>query len=401
MNTLPYRTPADYLARAKRLQREGSPYAHRAMQAAALAYATAYAAEQRNSALVAKGLSGLRQMSLSDAASDDLDSMLRSLGANAQVQQYMSIIRPIVDVANGVIAVIAMQAGGDQKVMAALGWMRFLTGSSSAPPGMSDGDIRSLADFVRATAFLSDPEAVNTILSVAQGAGGFLDSLTGGDAGAQLVPVVTAVVGFFRLFRERLASNTRIQALVAGQPQTTIPREAPNCATLVCPGTQQKRVSPVDGTCECYDVTAAQRAASTPYSIAFQNYRLAVTARKLVEGVLLLPPGRATAGAQAIDCASSCGLLWASTEMRRVNGSIPAIPGTPAPAGPLRYFDARTAPQGCNCTGVRLALPGGPVFTDTDPGDPNTPPPPVSNTGAGVKVAGGVGAAALLWFLFR
>lgn len=394
-STLPFRTPAEYLAAAKRLQREGSKDAPQMMRAAALAYATAHAADRGDTAKVQMGLAGLRAMALGDAASD-LDTTLRNLRANPQVRQYVGLIAALSELANGVIAIVVQMTGNatDPGVAQALGWMRFITGASATPPGLSEGDIRSLADFVRATAFLDNADIVDGIMGAVRGVGAALDYATRSTTSSQVIQVVSAVVGFFRLFRSRLAENTRIRALLDAAPPgsaTTTPVDPTNCMTLTCPPGQVKAVRSGPGSpCECGPPTAISEAAR-----ALQNYRTAVASRKLVEGILVLPEGRLTAGARRSNCTSSCTLLWASTELKRITGSIPAIPGTPAQSNPIRYFDSRTAPSDCRCTGMTLTLPGGPVFTGEDSGGA------ASGGISPIAIAGGAAAVGLLFYLFR
>jgi hypothetical protein len=385
---LRHKTPDGYLREAYRLRDSGDPAATQAMYRATLAVAAARAAKRGDMRQAAQGMMALRGLESTPGTTNDLDTMLRDLGTSSQVRQYVTVIQSMADLANGVVAIIAQMTGNatDPGVVAALGWMRFVTGSQATPPGMGEAEVRGLARFVRDTAFMDNPDVIEGIMAAVRGVGGLIDYFTRSSTASDAIQVVNAVVGFFRLFRSRLASSPRIQAILAepgAPPPNTQPIDPTNCMTLTCPPGQVKGIRTQGGPCECMPPPSI-----SPAVWATQNYRIAVAARKLVEGILVLPEGRLTAGARRANCSSACTLLWASTEVKRELGSIPAITGTPAQPAPMRYFDARTAPRDCNCAGMRLNLPGGPVFTG----------PSDSGGGSGMLIVGAavVGAFLLL-----
>jgi hypothetical protein len=420
-SSLPYRTPAEYLARAKRLQRDGSPDAQRAMRAAALAYATAHAAERGDQALAARGLAGLRAIALSDAAggTGDLDSVLRGLRANPQVRQYVSLVSGLVELANGIIAIIVQMTGNasDPGVAQALGWMRFITGSSATPPGLSDSDIRGLASFVQSTAFLDNADVVEGIAAAARGVGGLIDYFTRSNTASQAIQVVMAVVSFFRLFRSKLSENVRIRAILDAAPAGNAQSEpVERCfATLNCPGTGQLRRVTADGSgCECYTPTVAERQ-QTPAQLAArarQQWQAAMAGRYMIEeglrrrlttplnlGLVVIPTFER---AQRLNCQFSCTLRFAENQLltaQRAAGQTPMIPAytTIAPSSTVArgWIDASTAPSSCDCRNMTLLLPGGPVFpSDMDTGGGG------SASTAAVAV-GGAAAVGLLFYFFR
>lgn len=214
---LPYRTPGAYLSAANDLP--AGPARERAMRSAALAFATAAAAERGDMRLVRSGLRGLGMLGTAPGTqtASQLDASLRSMAGDglaaalrlARVPEttiaLIGTVRGIIDAAAGVLNTVATFIP-DQGAKKVLRWFGFiLTGRN--PPGLSEDDVRTLADLCQATDFLSDIDDQTSFVSSISSVAG----LAGPDARQKAADFVSLFVAFFNVFRSRLCSSDRIQ----------------------------------------------------------------------------------------------------------------------------------------------------------------------------------------------
>lgn len=231
--SLPYRTPGEYLEAAKAMP--AGPARERAMRSAALAFATAAAAERGDMRLVRSGLRGLGMLgtvpgtqtaaqldsSMRSISGDGLPAALRAAGVPEPTIALIGTVRSILDAVAGALEGISVFIP-DQGAKKVLRWFAFaLTGRN--PPGLSESDVRTLADLCQATEFLSDVDdqaAFSRSISSVFG-------VFGADAQQKAADFVTLFVAFFNVFRSRLCSSDRIQTELRNRGQGSAPPPAP------------------------------------------------------------------------------------------------------------------------------------------------------------------------------
>ena len=381
---LPYRTPGAYLSAAKALP--AGPARERAMRSAALAFATAAAAERGDMRLVRSGMRGLGMLGVaagantaleneakSLAAPGSLEAALRAANVPAETIATISMVRGILDTAGDAVSLL-IQAISDPGVKTALRWFVFvLTGRN--PPGMSDDDVRVLADFCQGSAFLDNRDDV---AGITDSIGRVLGRFIGGDTAKKATEFISAFLAFVAVFRSRLCSSTRIAEAIARRTSSssTPPQEA---------AAQEEAIRIAQA------ARAAARTAPTPQQLAVNNLRQALLARATYENlgpsITSVPWGRGTRYSRAqFDCFTSSLLLTASQAYAAL------FPGTSLPGiGRFRI----TAPEG---------------YINTPP-SASCPPPGSGGGGGGGGASsggggGGVAAAAagaglIAWLFFR
>lgn len=386
---LAYRTPAEYLAAAKR---SGNV---RDWRAAALAFATAEAAQRGDKRLAAQGLAGLK--SLTGALGDvpvtlDREQIQAKFAQLAQQQAAANAetIRAASAIAGLVIT--ALQAAGsaitDLQARATyatvLQVIQFAIASAAGTPAtmpvLSTDAVLGLVSFcgVWGTA---RPIVASAISSAA---GGVALRDRSAAAAIQTLGNIVLNVG------DGLCNDPQVRAAAAAS-QVAAPG---NCQTLACPAGQVPRARADGSGCDCGPPTDV-----SPLALARRNWIAAMSARKLVEGALRIP-GPLQARAAQINCASSCTLYYWEQRLiaAKVAAGQPATTDehvtsggrTPPSATPRRYIDSASAPSGCNCIGVTLLVRDTPGQTYDQPDDGG------GGGGGGIAVVGGV---ALLAFL--
>ena len=404
-NVIQFRTPAQFLRHAKRLgPPDSSPRARRAWAAAALAYATAQAAERGDRGMVARGLEGLRGLGLpsSDAPGtaprageppvmERAQIQEKFLGlATAQANANVEVLRTVGTVVSTAIGALSLAGGAINDPNAKATYLAVLStiqyavnlatgGSTAGAPQFSPAAIQGIGSFcgVWSVARIAVVAAIDLANETAI-------SDRNRTAAIQTIGRIVMSVG------DGICNDPQLQAGFQVPPA----REPGNCATLACERGFVKQLNADGSACECVAVTPAAPQTLSPVALALYNYRVASARRRLFEA-LNGYAGTATPRAlsEAQNRAHFCTLKWAATGVQRVTGSIPTNPGDAAAgittAGSLRgYYDDRTAPQNLECRGVTLM--------STPFGRPTEDAPPSSGGGSTMLIIGGglaIGAA--------
>ena len=383
---LPYRTPGAYLSAAKALP--AGPARERAMRSAALAFATAAAAERGDMRLVRSGMRGLGMLGVaggddSPATKAQVESNLTSLRGDANLiaamraagvpEDTIRVVAVVREVINGVVGGVDLVVNfiPDEGAKMALRWVAFLL-TARNPPGISDNDVRVLADICQGSAFLDNQATVDrTTLELADAIG----SLFGAEAAKKAHDVVSVIIAFLKVFRARLCASRLIVAELNR-------RRGPGDAAIT---EEAMRVA--------QEASARATAVPTPQELVRRTFRTALfnrwTFENLGPSITTIPWGGRRLTRGEFDCLTSRELLAASQAF------VSTFPGTPlTPLGRVRI----TVPQG---------------YVNTPPSASCPPPGSGGGGGGGGGGAssgggggGGVAAAAagaglIAWLFFR
>lgn len=393
---LAYKTPAEYARHARRLAAQGSPKAPRAAKAAMLAYGVARAKQLGRTDLVAQGLHGLRALSDPPVTldRDAIQAKFRDL-----VERQVAANREVLRTASAIVGLVMvpLQAAGQAignlsdraTYMTVLQVIDFAvasaSGSTSASlPTMGTDAITGLVTFCGVW-----NGGVKTLVQTGVNAAARAYEIRDRSGAAAISTLGGIVVGIL----DGLCADPQIRSAQAAS-QAAMPGD---CMTLVCPSGQVPRAR-TDGTgCDCGAPTDI-----SPLAAARRSWTAAMTARKLVEGVLTLPSSSPTlrANAEAINCRSSCTLFyWEQRYLAaKVAAGQPAVlethVRTPTSSTPRRFIDSRTNPR-CDCLGIELTVRDNPgdVYDGEGGGGGG------GGGGAGVAVAGAAAVAALFFFM--
>lgn len=395
MSALAFRTPEQYLQHAKKLRAKGDPRAHRAMQAAAFAYATADAAKAGRMDLARQGLAGLRAMSggLADPAPtlsrEQIQSKFAAL-AQRQATANMATLRTAGAVVS--LVMVPLQAAGNaisdtkdralySTVLQVINFaIASATGGMATMPVLSADAIAGIGSFCTTWNGLVRGIATQGISALAT-----TTALRDRSAASAIQTIGNVVVGV----ADGLCNDPQIVAAM-----TPPPAGAGNCPTLTCTaGPNGAAVPNADGTgCECRYTTAPN-----PLRDAETAWRRAIATRVFSE-VAMVNPSPSTTLAQNVkrnaldrNCASACTLEHAEREYLAAlvtAGRDPILPalGTAAPSSraPRKYINAATRPANCQCS-AGFAVSGG-----SDSGG-----------GGATLLVGAAAAAGALWYFLR
>jgi hypothetical protein len=319
---------------------------------------------------------------------DRLVAALRAAGVPEATISQVAVARTVIDGAASVLGLLTT-AVSDEGTKTALRWFRFLlTGSN--PPGMSDNDVRVLADICQGTNFFENDD---NVIDITTAVAGGIRAFFGADAAQKATDLITVLIAFLRVFRSRLCASTRIvrelQSRTAGSADdAAITAEANRVANAA---------------------VAAARAAPTPQSIATMNVRRALVARATAESlgptITSIPWGSRRYTRAEFDCLTSNMLSVASQAF------VSMLPGTPLPVmGRFRIPSPRgyiNTPPAASCQASSGPLPG---LLPADGGGGGggggasssefTPPTGGGGGGggAGIAIAGAGLLAALMFF---
>ena len=317
---------------------------------------------------------------------DQLVAALRAANVPASTISQVAVARTVIEGAASVIGLLTT-AVSDEGTKTALRWFRFLlTGSN--PPGMSDNDVRVLADLCQGTNFFENEDNVTDITTAIAGG---IRAFFGADAAQKATELITVLIAFLRVFRSRLCASTRIvrelQSRTSGSADdAAITAEANRIANAAA---------------------AAARATPTPQQLATMNFRRALVARATAESlgptITSIPWGSRRYTRAEFDCLTSNMLSVASQAF------VSMLPGTPLPVmGRFRIPSPRgyiNTPPAASCPTSSGPLPG--LLPDTGGGGGATSSEFTLTTGgggggggggAGIAVAGAGLLAALMFF---
>lgn len=400
-NRLPFRTPEQYLAYAKRLQRSGSPRAPLAMRAAALAFATVRAGETGRDDLVRSGLAGLHAIALADPPPPVLDrAAIQAKFAELAHTQAMAN-RAVLATASTVVDIVSvplMAAAGaignanDRALYTTVVQVvRWAVGSASGRTGLSFPTLpaEAVAALVGFCGVWNG--SVKALVQAGVTAVAVGTALRDRSAAAAIETLGNVFIGVL----DGLCSIPEVRAASAAVPPPTTTPGATNCADP-CPRGQRRYPDPANqGQC-------GPCATPTPDRSPRRVWEIVARQRFLNEGFLKLPRP-ATPGPQQtlwdfnqrINCSTSCQLHWAETQYQASlgGGTIPELRPIPASGTPRRYFDSRTAPRStCRCTTVYTS--GTLPSLEQDEGGTSG-----GGAGGGMVVAAAVAAFALKFLL--
>jgi hypothetical protein len=225
-------------------------------------------------------------------------------------------------VVNGVVGGVGLVAAliPDEGAKLALRWLAFLlTGSN--PPGISDNDVKVLADICQGSAFLDNPTAVeNAVLELSDAIG----SIFGAEAAKKAADVFVVIIAFVKVFRARLCASRLIVAELnrrRGSGDAAITEEAVRVAQ---------------------EAAARAMAVPTPEELVRRTFRTALVNRNTFEllgpSITTIPWGGRRLTRVEFDCLTSRELLFASQAF------VSTFPGTTLP--PLSGRARITSPQG-------------------------------------------------------
>lgn len=396
---LPFRTPEQYFAYAKRLQRQGSPRAQLAMRAAALAYATTRASEMGREDLVRSGLEGLRAIALADPPPVVLDrAEIQAKFAEiahqraAGVQRDLQTVSTVVDALAGVLLVGSTFIGnrGDQAIYTTVVQVvRWAVGSAAGRTGLPFPTLSTDA----VGALVGFCSVWTSVRPVAEGA--MIIPLAGIALGnIALASALETVKNMAFGVLDGLCSIPAVRTAAAAVPPPTVTEGATNC-TDACPRGQYRLPDPANqGQCLPCAPLSVDRSPRRVWEIVARQ-------RFLNEGIMKTPRPTTPGPAQnlwdynqRISCSTSCQLQWAETQYQASIGGapIPELRPIPGSSTPRRFFDARTAPTAaCRCRDVYTSADIG-VGADTGSDAPRSG----SGGGGGIAIA----AAALLALKF-